>query len=84
MTDTIFLTPDELSELTDRKQAAKQIQWLLANGYPFERSASGRPKVLRSVVLNRLGQKHQVPQTGPDVGAISDLIERRKRRHGTA
>ena len=50
----MFLTRDELVELTDRKQARAQVRWLTEHGYHFEIGASGRPKVLRSVIESRL------------------------------
>ena len=52
----MFLTPEELVELTDYKHAAKQICWLCEHGYRLEVGASGRPKVLRSEIERRLGR----------------------------
>ncbi len=51
----MFLTPDELSDLTGYVIPAYQARWLNRSGYPFELSASGRPKVLRAYVERRLG-----------------------------
>lgn len=51
----MFLSKDQLEELTDRSRPTAQIRWLEANGYPFDISAEGVPKVLCSVVENRLG-----------------------------
>lgn len=51
----MFLTPEEITALTDYKRPADQIRWLTERGYRFEVGASGRPKVLRSVVEQRLG-----------------------------
>ena len=50
----IFLTQEEIKDLTDRKIPKAQIRWLKNNAYPFEVGASGKPKVLRSLVLERL------------------------------
>ncbi len=44
----MFLTAAELRDLTDRQHADAQIAWLRARGWPFEVSASGRPKVARA------------------------------------
>lgn len=44
----MFLTPDELAELTDRRQHRAQIRWLEARGWKFEIGRSGAPKVLRA------------------------------------
>ncbi|AOU98875.1 hypothetical protein BI364_13715 [Acidihalobacter yilgarnensis] len=53
----MFLTPDELLELTDFKTSRKQLEWLRANGYPFAIGGHGRPKVLRDVMLARCGSQ---------------------------
>lgn len=53
----LFLDSHELATLTDRKRPRGQIEWLCRNGYPFELSAVGRPKVLREEVERRLLSK---------------------------
>ena len=50
----MFLTQEELRALTDYKRPSDQIRWLTEHGYRFDVGASGRPKVLRSVIENRL------------------------------
>jgi hypothetical protein len=50
----IFLTQEELRELTDLKIPKAQMRWLTNHAYPYEVSAAGKPKVLRSIVFNRL------------------------------
>lgn len=62
-----YASPAELQALTDRKHADAQIAWLTDQGVPFEVSAKGRPKVLRSVLLARSGQKTAArePQVRP-------------------
>ena len=42
----MFLTSQELVELTDCKRGSGQIRWLSDRGYRFEISKYGRPKVL--------------------------------------
>lgn len=54
MLTLIFLSNDELKDLTDLKIAKAQIRWLKNHSFPFEIGASGKPKVLRSFVINRL------------------------------
>jgi hypothetical protein len=51
----MFMTSQEIIDLTGFKYAAKQIDWLKENGFLFEVGGDGRPKVLRSYVVNRLG-----------------------------
>ncbi|SDH41386.1 DUF4224 domain-containing protein [Propionivibrio dicarboxylicus] len=66
----MFLTPEELADLTDYDvgQWSRQRRWLDRNGYPFELSAAGRPKVLRAYVEKRLGltTAKAAAQTEPD------------------
>ncbi len=66
----MLLTPAQLAQLTDRKRSAGQIRWLRAHGYPFELGASGRPKVLESVALARLGGTVIPSEPQPDFTAI--------------
>ncbi|HAJ72272.1 MAG TPA: hypothetical protein DCO68_09370 [Methylophilaceae bacterium] len=62
----LFLDTDEIYQLTGFKLASAQCRWLLDNGYPFDKNASGKPKVLRSYLEKRLGQpgislNHETP-----------------------
>ena len=67
----LFLSSDELRELTDLKIAKAQIRWLEKHAYPFEISAAGKPKVLRSFVLDRLKSFTTLRQsTEPNFDAI--------------
>jgi hypothetical protein len=50
----MFLSPDELLELTDYRRAADQIRWLTDHGWKFEVGATGRPKVLRAEAERRM------------------------------
>lgn len=52
---SLFLTPEEMSDLTGLVIPAYQCRWLEKHGYPFETNASGKPKVLRSFLLQKLG-----------------------------
>jgi hypothetical protein len=55
MPASLFLTPDELAELTGRTASASQRKWLEANGYRFAVNANNRPVVARDYLLTRLG-----------------------------
>lgn len=50
----LFLTIEELYELTGFKLASAQCRWLNDHDYPFDTCRSGKPKVLRSYLVNRL------------------------------
>lgn len=67
----MFLTPEELQSLTDRKRPADQARWLAANGYRFALSAAGRPKVLHAEVDRHLLSRHRAKA---DAGPRLDLI----------
>ncbi len=43
----MFLTPDELTELTGVRQKAAQRRWLARNAIPFRVRADGRAAVSR-------------------------------------
>lgn len=46
----LFLTPEELKELTGRSRAEKQITILKQNRIPFYLNAAGKPKVTREAI----------------------------------
>lgn len=51
----MFLTPQEVAELTGYQKPSAQIKWLTAERFGFVIGGDGHPKVLREVVLSRLG-----------------------------
>lgn len=63
----MFLTPDELRELTDYRRPADQRRWLDRHGIHYWVGASGRPKVLRSS-LQQLATTNS--PRGPDWTAV--------------
>ena len=64
----MFLTRDELQELTGFKYPSKQIEWLRAEGFIFRVAADGHPRVLQSAVLKILGG--QITEQQRNVGEI--------------
>ena len=46
----MFLTADELAELTGRKRASRQIAWLAEAGIRCVVAVDGHPRVLRAEV----------------------------------
>ena len=50
----MFLSPDDLYELTDYIRPVDQRRWLKEHGFAHEIGASGRPKVLRAEVERHL------------------------------
>ncbi|MCR4346495.1 MAG: DUF4224 domain-containing protein [Sulfuricaulis sp.] len=51
----MFLTTDEMRDLTGRVRHGAQTRWLRANGFEALRDADGRPLVLRAAVEVRMG-----------------------------
>ncbi len=51
----MFLTAEEVSDLSGYKKPEAQIKWLTAERYGFAVGGDGQPKVLRQVVIGRLG-----------------------------
>lgn len=49
----MFLTTDQLAEMTGYKNRKKQADWLSENGYEFDIRADGRPNVLIDQVRER-------------------------------
>jgi len=50
----MFLTNEEICELTGYKRHTAQCRWLADRGYRFEVNSLGRPVVLVSIVERRL------------------------------
>lgn len=51
----MLLTPEEVAELSGYQKPAAQIRWFKAQCIPYLVGGDGRPKVLRQLVVERLG-----------------------------
>ena len=51
----MFMTPQEVADLTGYQKPSAQMRWLTAEKFGFVVGGDGHPKVLRDVVLSRLG-----------------------------
>jgi len=51
----LFMTPDELTELTGFKQTKGHIRWLDRNRWRYVLSRSQQPRVARAYFLDRMG-----------------------------
>jgi hypothetical protein len=68
----MFLTAEEIRELTGYQRYADQRTWLTNHGWRFEVNAAGRPIVLRSFAEKRLGDEHSGKKSAvPDFSVIS-------------
>jgi Domain of unknown function (DUF4224) len=77
---SLFLTRDELMEMTERKQRLKVIDWLSHNGYRFDLAADGWPKVLRAGVEAKLmptTSRRTTPKFEPDFSVYYRQTKRR-------
>lgn len=67
----MFLTAEEIAELTGYKLPAHQRRWLTAHGYPHDVAASGKPVVSRAYVDTRLGGRAPAPaKSAPNLSAL--------------
>ena len=63
---SLFLTPEDLRELTGYRRQAAQIRWLREHGYLFDVRADGKPVVLWSHVNQRLGGSDSADSNEPE------------------
>ena len=67
----MFLTADQLRDLTGYKKPALQRRWLADNGFSFEVRSDGRPIVSRSYYENRqLGPQKRQRLVGPNLDGL--------------
>ncbi len=59
----LFLTNDELRELTGYVQPAKQAAHLKAQRIPFHTNRAGHPKVARAILEGRKVESQPQPKT---------------------
>jgi hypothetical protein len=72
----MFLTADELHQLTGYLLPAYQRRWLTNHGWKFERAASGRPIVLRKHAEDMLSDTNaviQAPAWEPNIAAMKKV-----------
>ncbi|MND86655.1 hypothetical protein D3C80_786300 [compost metagenome] len=51
----MLLTADEVADLTGYQQPTAQVGWLVENNLSYLLGGDGKPKVLRALVVRRLG-----------------------------
>lgn len=49
----LFLTPEEIEQMTDFKQSSAQVRALRIMGYSPDVATNGTPKLLRSIVESK-------------------------------
>jgi hypothetical protein len=66
----MFLSDDELHDLTGLRRPGAQLAWLRSNGWPVVADAKGRPRLLRAVVESRMGAVPVQSQAAPNWEAL--------------
>ncbi len=61
----MFMTPDEVADMTGYLRPKDQVRWLQTEKFGYVIGADGKPKVLRQVVVARLGG--QTEKKGPEL-----------------
>ena len=69
----MFLSREELRQLTGYKRPAEQRRWLSENGYAFEVRGDGRPALLWEQVRARQSVSMRHRATGPNLDALDNL-----------
>ena len=64
---SLFLTHDELVELTDLTQFASQRRWLEKFGWIYEVGTNGRPKVARKYFERRMVENARTENGAPPI-----------------
>ena len=62
---SLFLTTDELAELTGYRVAKYQREWLRNRGWRFETNAAGAPRVARAYLERRMVGQELSEAPGP-------------------
>lgn len=74
-TEGMFLTREEIEDLTGRARPTAQIRWLRANGFEVLERADGMPIVLRAALMARMGvaaRNRRPILTQPDWSILND------------
>ncbi len=71
-----YLTDVELFELTGRRQAKRQAEWLARNGWRFAITDFGKPRVVRAYWAKRLADDTSTDpvRAEPDFAALGDRV----------
>ena len=67
----MFLTADDIQQLTGYKLPGCQRRWLAENGYSFDVRADGKPIVSKAHYESRHGEKEHRPSE-PNLAALDN------------
>lgn len=71
----MFLSPEQLRQLTDRERASAQLRWLQAHRWAYTVTADGRPIVAVAEAERQLctGLPDRARSSEPDLAALDRL-----------
>jgi len=76
----LFLTPDELEELTEYSRSKQQIAELARQGIPFGITRTGKPKVVRAALLQKFGVTGAAEAVESiDIDALNEVVNNGKK-----
>lgn len=69
MDDPMLLSAEEVADLSGYQQPTAQIRWLAENDLAYLLGGDGKPKVLRALVVRRLGGEpaRDAPKRQPEL-----------------
>jgi len=68
--DAMFLSLEELKQLTGYIRPTAQIRWLTERGYKYDVRADGAPVVLTDEIGKRLATKQFIKRIQPDLSKV--------------
>ena len=69
----LFLTREELWDLTERKSKAHQEAWLRKHRIPYLLGANGHPRVSRDFVESVLAGRRNATEPEPNFAALRNI-----------
>lgn len=63
--NNLFLSQDEIADLTGLRQCAAQRRWLDANGWVYQQDVQGRPKVARCYFERKMTEEEAAVSADP-------------------
>ena len=78
----MFLTREEIKQLTGYRIPSKQIRWLQQEEFKFKVAADGRPRVLKTEVEFQMGHGSAIikknTKNNPDIERLKQWVEKEK------
>lgn len=75
---SLFLSAEDLRDLTDTPVKALQMRWLDDHGWTYTKSRMGNPKVLRAYMERRMGLTTSTPASNTTTEPDWSSYEKRR------